>query len=144
MKRVFLNSEIFFAFGFNDEDIDNIFDDKYIIQVESMLNCLIFEYCNKSDILDLIPFVASNMQEMAKNQPRGDINKVNEYRDVIINKDPFMVYSDCPIGKIFDDKNAKWISRCLKEMKNEYIKDRVEYLVDYYKSRGETWTNSIC
>ena len=144
MKRVFLNSEIFFAFGFNAEDIANIFDDKYIIQVESMSNGLIFEYCNKSDILDLIPFVASNMQEMAKNQPRGDINKVNEYRDVIINKDPFMVYSDCPIGKIFDDKNAKWISRCLKEMKNEYIKDRVEYLVDYYKSRGETWTNSIC
>ena len=144
MKRVFLNSEIFFAFDFNAEDMANIFYDKYIIQVESMLSGFIFEYCNKSDILDLIPFVASNMQEMAKNQPRGDINKVNEYRDVIINKDPFMVYSDCPIGKIFDDKNAKWISRCLKEMKNEYIKDRVEYLVDYYKSRGETWTNSIC
>lgn len=144
MKRVFLNSEIFFAFTFNANVIDNILDDKYIIQVESISNGLIFEYCNKSDILDLIPFVASNMQEMAKNQPRGDINKVNEYRDVIINKDPFMVYSDCPIGKIFDDKNAKWISRCLKEMKNEYIKDRVEYLVDYYKSRGETWTNSIC
>lgn len=144
MKRVFLNSEIFFAFGFNSEDIANIFYDKYVIQVESMPSGLIFEYCNNSDILDLIPFVESNMQEMAKNQPRGDINKVNKYRDVIINKDPFMVYTDCPIGKVFDDKNVKWISRCLKEMKNEYIKDRVEYLVDYYKSRGETWTNSIC
>ena len=141
MKRIFLNSEIIFEFV-SDKDIIGItLKDKYIVQVESMPNGLIVEYCDKKDILDLMPFVASNMQEMAKNQPRGDINKVNEYRDVIINKDPFMVYSDCPIGKVFDDKNAKWIIRCLKEMKNEYIKDRVEYLVDYYKSRGETWIN---
>lgn len=139
MKRIFLNSEIIFEFV-SDKDIIGItLKDKYIVQVESLPNGLIVEYCDKKDILDLIPFVASNIQEMAKNQPRGDINKVNEYRDVIINKDPFMVYSDCPIGKVFDDKNVKWISRCLKEMKNEYIKDRVEYLVDYYKSRGETW-----
>lgn len=144
MKRVFLNSEIFFQFISKDDLFGKVLEDKYVIQVEGLTNGLVIEYCDKKDILDLIPFVASNMQEMAKNQPRGDINKVNEYRDVIINKDPFMVYSDCPIGKIFDDKNAKWISRCLKEMKNEYIKDRVEYLVDYYKSRGEIWTNSIC
>lgn len=141
MRRLFLNSEIKYSCNCSSADVNAIFLNRYIIQVEELAGGVLVEFCEKEEILELIPFVAGNMANMAKSQPVGDIEKVNEFRETIINKDPFMIYSDCPIGKVFDDKNEKWISRCLKEMKNEYIRDRVEYLVKYYKSRGETWIN---
>lgn len=141
MRRLFLNTKIEYIYDYREDIVNPIFFNGYIIQAEELHNGMLIEWCDKKEILELIPFVAGNMANMAKNQPVGDVEKVNEYRETIINKDPFMIYSDCPIGKIFDDKNEKWISRCLKEMKNEYIRDRVEYLVKYYKSRGETWIN---
>lgn len=138
MKRIFENSNLEIG---KYEEMKDTLENVNIIQVESNGELVIVEWCKYEDYLDMIPFLISKPQDMARNAPKGDINKVNEYREVELLKDPFMRYSGYTLGEIFDNKDIKWINKCLQDMKNEYIKDRVAYLVEYYKSRGEQWIN---
>lgn len=140
MKRIFENSN--FEVGMYDEIKDILSNlDNDIIQLEMNGNMVAVEWCKCEDYIDMIPFIVGKQQDMARNAPQGDLSKVNEFREVELLKDPFMRYSGYTLGEIFDAKDSKWITKCLSDMKNEYIKDRVKYLADYYKSKGETWIN---
>lgn len=140
MKRIFENS-YFEIMPYNEIKGTLNNTNTNIIQAEVCGEIIIVEWCKCEDFIDMIPLIVEKQQDMARNTPQGDITKVNEFRDVELLKDPFMRYSGYTLGEIFDQKDSKWIKKCLTDMKNEYIKDRVKYLADYYKSRGETWIN---
>lgn len=140
MIRKYINSNVKLIRGISiieEKIIEDIINNKYIIQVEPQMDNLIVEYCDKSEIVDLIPFT-SNIST-PRQEPQGDLHKVEEYREVVINNDPFGKYSGYAIGDIFDAQDINWINRCIKDMRNDYIKSRVEYLKDHYKKVGAQW-----
>lgn len=140
MIRKYINSKIT-AFRIAETDGEMIRDlqNKYfIIQIDLPTNhCAIVEYCEYSEIVDLIPFT-SNIPT-PRQEPQGDLHKVEEYREVVINNDPFGKYGGHSLGEIFDAQDINWINRCIKDMRNDYIKSRVEYLKDHYKKVGAQW-----
>lgn len=65
-------------------------------------------------------------------QPQHDIDFEN-YLETIINKDPFGgKYSGKPIKQVFIDGNKDWLNKALTELKNEFLRDRLQYIM----SRG--------
>lgn len=139
MIRKYINSKI--KYIIDENDVEYLFAEEnkfFIIQVEpSINNSLIVEYCESAQMVDLIPFT-SNIST-PRQEPQGDLHKVEEYREVVINNDPFGKYSGYAIGDIFDAQDINWINRCIKDMRNDYIKSRVEYLKDHYKKVGAQW-----
>lgn len=139
MIRKYINSKI--KYIIDENDVEYLFAEEnkfFIIQVEPSINqSLIVEYCESAQMVDLIPFT-SNIST-PRQEPQGDLHKVEEYREVVINNDPFGKYSGYAIGDIFDAKDINWINRCIKDMRNDYIKSRVEYLKDHYKKVGAQW-----
>lgn len=139
MIRKYINSKI--KYIIDENDVEYLFSEEnkfFIIQVEpSINNSLIVEYCESAQMVDLIPFT-SNMST-PRQEPQGDLHKVEEYREVVINNDPFGKYSGYAIGEIFDAQDINWINHCIKDMRNDYIKSRVEYLKDHYKKVGAQW-----
>lgn len=140
MIRKYINSKVILIKGVSiieEKIIEDIINNKFIIQVEPQMDNLIVEYCESAQMVDLIPFT-SNMST-PRQEPQGDLHKVEEYREVVINNDPFGKYSGYAIGDIFDAQDINWINRCIKDMRNDYIKSRVEYLKDHYKKVGAQW-----
>lgn len=140
MIRKYINSKVILIKGVSiieEKIIEDIINNKFIIQVEPQMDNLIVEYCENAQIVDLIPFT-SNIST-PRQEPQGDLHKVEEYREVVINNDPFGKYSGYAIGDIFDAQDINWINRCIKDMRNDYIKSRVEYLKDHYKKVGAQW-----
>ena len=140
MIRKYINSKVIFIKGVSiieEKIIEDVINNKFIIQVEPQMDNLIIEYCESTQMVDLIPFT-SNMST-PRQEPQGDLHKVEEYREVVINNDPFGKYSGYDIGDIFDAQDINWINRCIKDMRNDYIKSRVEYLKDHYKKVGAQW-----
>ena len=139
MIRKYINSKI--KYIIDENDVEYLFAEEnkfFIIQVEPSINqSLIVEYCESAQMVDLIPFT-SNITT-PRQEPQGDLHKVEEYREVVINNDPFGKYSGYAIGDIFDAQDINWINRCIKDMRNDYIKSRVEYLKDHYKKVGAQW-----
>lgn len=136
MIRKYINSKVAIIRGVSIIE-EKIIGDMFIIQVEPQMDNLIVEYCENTQIVDLIPFT-SNIST-PRQEPQGDLHKVEEYREVVINNDPFIKYSGCSLGEIFDAQDINWINRCIKDMRNDYIKSRVEYLKDHYKKVGAQW-----
>ena len=61
--------------------------------------------------------------------PRGDIDFEN-YLDTTINKDTFgAVWSGATIREVFEAGDEAWIKKALKEMKNEFIRSKIEYII---------------
>lgn len=139
MIRKYINSKM--KYIIDENDVEYLFAEEnkfFIIQVEpSINNCLIVEYCESAQMVDLIPFT-SNIST-PRQEPQGDLHKVEEYREVVINNDPFGKYAGHSLGEIFDAQDVNWINRCIKDMRNDYIKSRVEYLKDHYKKVGAQW-----
>lgn len=133
MLRKYINSEIVIA---DLEEIEDVNIDSGLdltIQTERLSDrYILLEKVKREDLCDLIPFgnlTTSNI----KTTNESDDDLVYEYRETIINNDPFGKYSGDKIGKIFDNKDVGWINNALKSMRNEYIKERVKYLAKYYK-----------
>lgn len=140
MIRKYINSKVILIKGVSiieEKVIEDIISNKFIIQVEPQMDNLIIEYCESAQIVDLIPFT-SNIST-PRQEPQGDLHKVEEYREVVINNDPFGKYAGHSLGEIFDAQDVNWINRCIKDMRNDYIKSRVEYLKDHYKKVGAQW-----
>lgn len=139
MIRKYINSKI--KYIIDENDVEYLFAEEnkfFIIQVEPSINeSLIVEYCESAQMVDLIPFT-SNIST-PRQEPQGDLHKVEEYREVVINNDPFGKYGGHSLGEIFDAQDINWINRCIKDMRNDYIKSRVEYLKDHYKKVGAQW-----
>lgn len=133
MLRKYVNSEFILI---DLENIEDIFlDNKQFIVVQSeKLNdkYILLEKVKREDLCDLIPF-GNLTTSNTKTTTEADDDLVYEYRETIINNDPFGKYSGDKIGKIFDNKDIGWINNALKSMRNEYIKERVKYLAKYYK-----------
>lgn len=132
MLRKFINSE-FFIENVTDGTVSKFLsDDKQFIIQSEVVGCWVsIEYCLKENIPDLIPFNLN--QNTPKTVNKGDSDKVQEYREVVIMNDPLGKYNGCSIGDVFDAKDTKWIDWCLKNMKNSFIKDRVKYIAEYYE-----------
>lgn len=109
----------------------------FVIQTETVGDKLLIEWCKNSEILDLQPFLMVTPQ--GTKTASFDNSKYDEYISVVINNDPFCKYSGKTLGDIFTAQDKKWIDKAIQEMRNNYIKDRVIYLRDYYISQGAEW-----
>ena len=133
MLRKYVNSEIILADleAIDDVSIDSGLD--LTVQTERLSDkYILLEKVKREDLCDLIPF-GNLTTSNTKTTNEADDDLVYEYRETIINNDPFGKYSGDKIGKIFDNKDTGWINNALKSMRNEYIKERVKYLAKYYK-----------
>lgn len=130
MLRKYINSQIYFV----DVTTTSIMDNELmIIQTERINdNLVLVEAVDRENLCDLILF-GNLTTNNTKTTNEVDDDLVYEYRETIINNDPFGKYSGDKIGKIFDNKDTGWINNALKSMRNEYIKERVKYLAKYYK-----------
>ena len=125
MKRLFLNSKIGAV-----EDIDLRDDTFFVIQAEKVGEYIFIEYCQQDEVVDLIPFDVVNNGQKQQPKKQSDDEKIAEYRNVILNKDPFGKYSGKTLGEIVDSGDDQWIEKVLKNMKNDYIRTRLEFLVN--------------
>lgn len=133
MLRKYLNSELILI---DLENIEDVFLDNktfLVIQNERLNDkYILVEKVKREDLCELIPF-GNLTTSNTKTINEADDDLVYEYRETIINNDPFGKYSGDKIGRIFDNKDTGWINNALKSMRNEYIKERVKYLAKYYK-----------
>lgn len=127
MKRLFVNSE------FKIVDIDTLdrfgLEKKYIIAIDIIGDDYICEYCQQDEVVDLIPFdtVVNSGQKLSR-KPESESDKIAEYRAVVLNKDPFGKYSGKTLGEIIDANDEQWLDKVVKTMKNDYIRQRIEFL----------------
>lgn len=131
MLRKFINSEMKVIQISHFEDTV-IINDNFVIQTEVVGDALIIEYCKKSLVVDLIPFGTITSQQR-NITPLKDDEKAQEYCNTVLNNDPFGKYSSCTLGTIFKANDTNWIKSALKSMRNEYILERVKFLVDYFE-----------
>lgn len=133
MLRKYLNSELILI---DLESIEDIFLDNktfLVIQNERLNDkYILVEKVKREDLFELIPFGNLTPQTPTKT-PQVDEDLIYDYRETIINNDPFGKYSGTKLGEIFDKNDIGWVNNCIKNMKNTYIKDRVNYLAKYYK-----------
>lgn len=131
MIRKFLNSKIELI---NTDNIIGFAPDLFFIQSEKINdNLLLLEICKPDEICDLIPFSTTGANNGTLQQNTYSDDKIKEYSDVVLNNDPFYKYSGSTLGAIIEAKDVNWINKALKEMRNEYIKSRIEYLAKAYK-----------
>lgn len=133
MLRKFLNSKVIVTTN-NERTIDD--GEVYFIQSERLSdNTMIVEYVNQDDLCELIPFGVSTPAVINNNAIVSNNEKAEEYKQVILNKDPYGKYSGQPLSAPFENKDINWIENVIKNMRNDYIKKRVEYLAEYYGLR---------
>lgn len=62
---------------------------------------------------------------------RSDDIDFENYLDTTINKDPFGAkYSGKKIREVFENGDIQWLEKALKELRNEFLRDRLQYIVD--------------
>lgn len=109
---------------FSEDTPLTIIEEKYII-------LQIFDGVNDSIIVEALPRFMDDAEEETPAHT-GDIYFEN-YLETIINKDPFGgKYSGKPIKQVFIDGNKEWLNKALTELKNEFLRDRLQYIM----SRG--------
>lgn len=130
MIRKFLNSKIeFIEIKSPNFDFAGLATNIFFIQSEKINDdLLLIETCDKSDVMDLIPFSTTGASNGKITQNTYSDEKIEEYSQIILNSDPFYKYSGCKLKEIIDAKDVNWIQRAMKEMRNEYIRTRIEYL----------------
>lgn len=131
MRRLFVNSTI--ETVPTDSAITGVSQDIYIIQVEQMTNFWCVEYCKHDEVVDLIPFdsVVKSGYNQPQTKPQSDQEKIAEYRAIVLNKDPFAKYSGKTLGEIIDSNDEAWYSKVVSQMRNEFIRTRLQYLHDH-------------
>lgn len=101
-----------------------------ILNIESS-NSLVIQIALISGTCLIIEYV-SKLEETMLDEPKSkhDIDFEN-YLDTILNKDPFGgKYSGMKLRTIFEAGDRQWLSTAFKELKNEFIKDRLQYIVE--------------
>ena len=126
MIRKFINSNVEIV---RMENISGLAPDVFVIQNERINdNLQLIESCLKKDICELIPFSTQGISNGNITQNTYSDEKIEEYGHTILNNDPFFKYSGHELKDIIEAKDVAWINKALKEMRNEYIKTRIEYL----------------
>ena len=135
MIRKFLNSRVE-VLGITYSSQDNALinnPETFFIQNEKINDDFqIIEYCFKNEICDLIPLSITGASNGTIKQNTYSDEKIKEYSEIVLNNDPFYKYSGATLGAIIEAKDVNWINKALKEMRNEYIKTRIEYLAKAY------------
>lgn len=124
-KRLNKNSKIrFYSMKefLNDESTLDSIEDKYLIlqmHTHEETDTMVVEYISKLE---------DEMFDEPKS--RADIDFEN-YLDTTLNKDPFGgKYSGMKLRAVFEAGDKQWLATALKEFKNEFIRDRLQYIVD--------------
>lgn len=125
-KRMNVNSKIRFCARFGPDHlqkvIEEIEEDNLILQIMSV------PYQEIDNDYFLIEYIKKS--EEVPTAQTGDIDFEN-YLDTVINKDPFGAkYSGKKIREVFENGDAKWLETALRELRNEFIRDRLQYIVD--------------
>lgn len=124
-KRLNKNSKIrFYSMKefLNDESTLDSIEDKYLIlqmHTHEETDTMVVEYISK-------------LEDEMFDEPKSkhDIDFEN-YLDTTLNKDPFGgKYSGMKLRAIFEAGDKQWLATALKEFKNEFIRDRLQYIVD--------------
>lgn len=134
MIRKFINSKLILIDLEQIEDVE--LDNKMflVIQTERVNEkYILVEKIERENLCDLIQLTSVISTQKQNTQNEDFDEKLEEYRSVILNKDPFGKYSGVSLGEIFDKKDITWIMQCVNNMKNEFIRERVAYLEHYYK-----------
>ena len=131
MIRKFINSDVdLVAIGM----IKGFASDIFFIQNEKVNDDFqLIESCLKENVCELIPFSTQGISNGNITQNTYSDEKIEEYGHTILNNDPFFKYSGHELKDIIEAKDVAWINKALKEMRNEYIKTRIEYLAKAYK-----------
>lgn len=106
------------------------YDNDIIDQIECDNTILQMVECDQDTIM--VEFISKLEEDMTSpaSSVQYDIDFQN-YLDTIINKDPFSAkYSGKPIRAVFEAGDEKWLEKALNEMRNEFIRDRLQYIVD--------------
>ena len=130
MIRKFLNSRIdIMELKSPNYEFAGLAPDTFFIQEEKINdNMIILETCKNAEVMDLIPFSTMGANNNTIKENTFDDDKIKEYSEIVLNNDPFFKYSGSKLGVIIEARDINWIQRALKEMRNEYIKTRIEYL----------------
>lgn len=131
-KRMNKNSKLIMCSRFGPDalssKIEEIEKQNLILQIMSVP---LFNNSLVDNDYFLIEYI-SKLEENLNDEPKSknDIDFEN-YLDTTINKDPFGgKYSGMKIKSIFENGDKQWLETALKEMKNEFIKDRLKYIVE--------------
>ena len=121
MLRKFKNSAINFV---TLEDYKTISFKYFVIQTEKFSDSIVeVEYCNYEDEL-----VELRVASTSKSQAQED-DKITEYRAIVLNNNAFNgKWSGKTLGEVFDAKDYEFIDNAIKNMRNEYIRERIEFL----------------
>ena len=123
-KRLNKNSKIKF-YGVDFFKDNNIIDS---IEYSNTILQIVTHEESKTVIVECISQLAETMIDEPKS--KHDIDFEN-YLETTINKDPFGgKYSGMKLKTIFEQGDKQWLETALKEMKNEFIKDRLKYIVE--------------
>ena len=132
-KRLNKNSKIIFCSRFGPESLG-----AKIVEIENqnlILQIVNVPFVRDSSTIDNDYFIIeyiSKLEETMTDEPKSkhDIDFEN-YLETTINKDPFGgKYSGMKLRTIFEQGDKQWLETALKEMKNEFIKDRLKYIVE--------------
>lgn len=134
MLRKYINSEMIFLDAKLLVTATKMEEHSLIIQTERISDTIVLaEIISRDEIFELIPFGNLTTTPTNNKTQQVDEDLIYDYRETIINNDPFGKYSGTKLGEIFDKNDIGWVNNCIKNMKNAYIKDRVNYLAKYYK-----------
>lgn len=97
----------------------------YIIQTERISDeCVIIEYFDLKNKFTRNLFNKNN--EIQDNEKQA---KIDEYKAITLNTNNFNdKWSGHTLGELFEANDREFIERAKKEMKNEYIKERIIFL----------------
>jgi len=123
-KRLNKNSKLKFYgydFFYKNDTLDSIEYSNTILQI-------VTNEQTETVIVECISQLAETMIDEPKS--KHDIDFEN-YLETTINKDPFGgKYSGMKLKTIFEQGDKQWLETALREMKNEFIKDRLRYIVE--------------
>lgn len=132
-KRLNKNSKIIFCSRFGPESLG-----AKIIEIENqhlILQIVNVPFVRDTSTIDndyfIIEYISKLEETMLdETKSKHDIDFEN-YLETTINKDPFGgKYSGMKLKTIFEQGDKQWLETALREMKNEFIKDRLRYIVE--------------
>lgn len=98
---------------------------KYYVQTEKINDTTFFaEWFNRLENADFEPLNAPATYQDNEKQA-----KIDEYKAITLNTNSFNdKWSGHTLGELFEANDREFIERAKKEMKNEYIKERIIFL----------------
>ena len=131
MRRIFQETKILIFNSF-----DGVNKPMNIIQTEIVGGVIVLEVVPRDlEHEDLTPIIYSTKASV--NETESELlDKIEEFKNTTLNHDPFGDFDGWTLGKIMEDEGwDDWSKQVVKEMKNKFIKERVQFLRDNAKKR---------